>query len=358
MVDRREQLVDLVEPRGRAVDRAGVRRVRRADQPVVGPRHEEHDLARHADRQADVARDPRSRHDQVSAPARQEPGRPARQRRRRVGSPDTGGVHDRPCPDLVLLARQAVTDACPDDSPAVLDQRFRARARHDRGSVLTSRPGDRQGVARVVLDAVVEHQAAPQPFATHRGRVLEHLADRQVAVPAAVPPCAEHVVQGHPGLIEDTRHDRQAEEREQQRLDRHEVGCEVEDSRALRQRLADQAEAVLLEIAQPAVDQPRRPRRRPDGDVVALHQPHPQAARGRVQGGTGAHDPAADDEHVERPVDEGGQVAPTSLERPEGHRSMRPGRLIRHRTAAVPPSRTRIRTGVRRIRSRASPGSR
>ena len=51
-VDRREQLVDLPAV-GRGSARAAlVRRVGRADQPVVGPRDEEHDLARDPDRQA------------------------------------------------------------------------------------------------------------------------------------------------------------------------------------------------------------------------------------------------------------------------------------------------------------------
>ena len=45
--------------------------------------------------------------------------------------------------------------------------------------------------------------------------------------------------------------------------------------RPLGQRLADEPEPVLLEVAQAAVDQPRRPRRRPDRDVVALDQRRP-----------------------------------------------------------------------------------
>ena len=59
---------------GRAA-RALERRVRGADQPMVGPRHEEDDLAGHPDGEAHVVRDPCSRHDEMSAATRQDPER-------------------------------------------------------------------------------------------------------------------------------------------------------------------------------------------------------------------------------------------------------------------------------------------
>ena len=74
-------------------------------------------------------------------------------------------------------------------------------------------------------------------------------------MPTPVLPRAQHVVQRHPGLVEDARGDREAEQGEQERLDRHEMRRQMEDPRSLGQRLAHEAEPVLLEIAQAAVDQ-------------------------------------------------------------------------------------------------------
>jgi len=222
----------------------------------MGPRDEEHDLARNADRQPDVARDPLARHDEVGPAARQEAGRSARQRRARIGAPDTGRVDDDTCPDPVLVARQSVADPRSDDPTAVLDQGLGRCPGHDRRPVLASRTSHRQRVARVVLDAVVEQQAAAQVLAPDRRRVGDDLGHGQVAMPAPVLASTEDVVQGHAGLVERARGEGQAEQREQERLDRDEMRRQVQDPRSLGEGLAHQPEAVLLEIAQAAVDQP------------------------------------------------------------------------------------------------------
>jgi ElaB/YqjD/DUF883 family membrane-anchored ribosome-binding protein len=73
----------------------------------------------------------------------------------------------------------------------------------------------------------------------------------------------------------------------------------VQQQPALAQRLAHEAELLLLEVAQPAVDQLARARRRAGREVTRLDQRHRQTARGGVERAARAGRPAADDEHVE-----------------------------------------------------------
>ena len=160
----------------------------------------------------------------------------------------------------MLLAGQSIADPCPDDPSAVLDEGLGGGSRHDRRAVFARRTSHREGVSRIVLDAVMKHQPAAEPFAPHRGGVSENVRYGQVAMPAPVPARAEHVVQRHPGLVEGARRHREAEQREQERLDRHQMRREVEDPRSLGQGFTDEPESVLLEIAQATVDQARGPR--------------------------------------------------------------------------------------------------
>ena len=74
----------------------------------------------------------------------------------------------------------------------------------------------------------------------------------------------------------------------------------VQQQAALAQRLAHEAELQLLEVAQAAVDQLARARRRAGGEVARLDQRHRQTARGGVERAARPRHPAADDEHVER----------------------------------------------------------
>jgi hypothetical protein len=71
------------------------------------------------------------------------------------------------------------------------------------------------------------------------------------------------------------------------------------DPGSLPKRLPDEAKPVLLEIAEATVDEPRGSRRRPDRDVVLLHEADAEAARRRVEGRPAPDDPTTDDEHVE-----------------------------------------------------------
>ncbi len=68
---------------------------------------------------------------------------------------------------------------------------------------------------------------------------------------------------------------------------------------ALQQRLADQAEVEVLQVAEPAVDHLRGAAGGAGRVVVALQQRHRVAARGSVEGDAGAGDAATDHDHLE-----------------------------------------------------------
>ena len=89
------------------------------------------------------------------------------------------------------------------------------------------------------------------------------------------------------------------EDREQEGQHAHEVRRGLAEHLALGQRLVDEPDLALLEVADPAVHELRRLRRGARCDVVALDQRGAQAPRGGVERDAGAGDPAADDEHVE-----------------------------------------------------------
>ena len=85
----------------------------------------------------------------------------------------------------------------------------------------------------------------------------------------------------------------------EQRQRVHEVRRQLDQQRALEQRLADQPEVEVLQVAQAAVDQLRRAAGGARGEVVALHQRDAVAARGGVERHAGAGDAAADHDQVE-----------------------------------------------------------
>ena len=308
-----QELGDVVAGRDDLVRLAVERDVGRPDDPVIGPRNEEHDLAGDPDGQ------PRGRDDAVAAD--DDVGAAAGADRRRSGStraaggngtvgttgPDAGGVDDRPGADVELGAAQLVGHVGAADPPALVQRAVGPDpGRHDRAALL-GRPGDGEGEAGVVLDPVVEDERAAQALVAEGRRVLEGRLGPEVAMAAAVLGGAEEVVQREPRPVERPGQD-VAVEREEERLEADEVGGEAEQPASLGQRLADEADPELLEIAQPAVDEPRRPARRPGRDVVSLDQGGPEAAARGVERGPAAGDPAADDEHVPALVGEAGEV--------------------------------------------------
>ena len=90
------------------------------------------------------------------------------------------------------------------------------------------------------------------------------------------------------------------EDRDHERQQLDEVRRVAAQPLALVERLVDEADVALLQVAQAAVDELGALRRRAAGEVVALDERRAQAPRGGVEGDAGAGDAAADDEHVER----------------------------------------------------------
>ena len=82
--------------------------------------------------------------------------------------------------------------------------------------------------------------------------------------------------------------------------DTDQVGCVLEESLTLGQRLVDEADLALLEVAQAAVDQLRRLGGGSRREVVTFDQRGLHAPRGRVEHHAGAGDAAADHHEVER----------------------------------------------------------
>ena len=174
---------------------------------------------------------------------------------------------------------------------------------------------DRQDQAHVVGLAVVEEVGAGGVARRQRRDQLGGLlaGDRAVAVgvpvvvllaqlgllaPLADPGRRHHVVEVEPGA-ERAAALLLAEGRDQERRRVDEVRRQVDHQLALEQRLADQPEVEVLQVAEPAVDHLRGAARGALRVVAALDQRHRVAARGGVERDAGAGDPAADHDDVE-----------------------------------------------------------
>jgi hypothetical protein len=78
-----------------------------------------------------------------------------------------------------------------------------------------------------------------------------------------------------------------------------EVGRELDHQLALHQRLPDEAEVEVLQVAEAAVDHLRGAAGGADGIVAALQEGDRVSAGGGVEGDAGAGDAAADHDHLE-----------------------------------------------------------
>jgi hypothetical protein len=79
---------------------------------------------------------------------------------------------------------------------------------------------------------------------------------------------------------------------------------DAEQGMTLGTRLEDEMDVAVLEVAHTAVDEPRRPARRPPGEIRLVHQRHREPARYRFVGDSAPGDAAADHEEVELPAAE------------------------------------------------------
>src|SRR5690349_19032381 len=109
-------------------------------------------------------------------------------------------------------------------------------------------------------------------------------------MPAAVMPRAEDVVEGQTGVIERLVQERDPVHREELRVEADEMRRIAEESSSLGECLPDKRQVDLLEVTKTTVDEPRRPRRRADGDVVLLDERGGQPARRRVEERAGTDD--------------------------------------------------------------------
>ena len=101
------------------------------------------------------------------------------------------------------------------------------------------------------------------------------------------------------------------ERRNEERGRIDEVRSQPDEQLALQQRLANQAEVEVLQIAKAAVDHLGGAARSALAEVVALDQRDRVAARGGIEGHAGAGDPSAHDDDVERVLHRGDRlVAP------------------------------------------------
>jgi hypothetical protein len=141
------------------------------------------------------------------------------------------------------------------------------------------------GVDEAALVLVLQRLAGRVLAQVDAARTRQHLALGQVVV-------HEQADADHPGRP----HGRVVRHHEAQRP--HDVRRALEQHLALLQRLAHQRELVVLQVAQPAVDQLGGRRRGVRGKIVLFAQHHAPAAAREVACNAAAIDAAADDQHV------------------------------------------------------------
>ena len=134
------------------------------------------------------------------------------------------------------------------------------RGGQDRGTQAGGGTGHGDCVAGVVDLGVVVPEGAGEPVGGQAGGQAAHRGHREGPWPGQVPTVRVHagqqVVQRDPGSQVGALDDA-AGQREQERQGAHQVGCQVTQQEAtLDQRLVDQGELPLLQVAQAAVGQP------------------------------------------------------------------------------------------------------
>jgi hypothetical protein len=167
----------------------------------------------------------------------------------------------------------------------------------------TARARDREREPRVVGLGVVVQVRGREGVGPQRGSARQRVvADirrwaflmRQAAAEVVHP---EHAAEQPGDATVDQAVAR--EHRDEERQDVHEVWRVAQRDLALGEGLAHEAELLLLQVADPAVHELRRARRRADGEVAPLHERRAQPAAGGVEGTAGPGDPAPDDDDVE-----------------------------------------------------------
>ena len=260
--------------------------------------------------------------------------------------PRTGGIDQRARTHLAALTGRVLQRDLP--SRVAAPRIDAAGARQDCGAARRGVDGIEHHQARILHPAVRIDEAARVERLERRARRVaaqvdaarsrQHLAPRQMVVQEQAG--TDHPDRAHAGVM---RH------HEAQRP--HDVRRIAQQHLALGERLADQGELVVLQIAQPAMDQLGGRRRGVRGEVVLLAQHDAATAPGEITRDAGTVDAAAHDEHVA--VDGvGGQLAAGSggadvvMTKGDGGvrgRSGHRGDVERYRSREVEGSRARPR---------------
>ncbi|MNQ44563.1 hypothetical protein D3C85_583240 [compost metagenome] len=238
-----------------------------------------------------------------------------------VVGPDAGGADHRAGGQAMPFAGEGVLHHDARDALAVLDELDHGRPRDDPGAATGRRAHDREGVARVVHQRVVELNAADHaPRIDRRDVPLERRPAEVALARDGTALQAEEVVEQHAGRDIGPLPPG-AGERIEKRLRAGNVRAQDLDHQvALFDRMRHQLEVELLEVAQAAVKGLARTRRSAGGDVTRLDQHHRESARDGIERGARAGHARADHQHVGHAARGFGQVAPPL-------RGMEPGRV-------------------------------
>jgi hypothetical protein len=231
--------------------------------------------------------------------------------------PDAGRVDHVGGADLELAAAERVAAEHAGGAAVTLDQAGRLDGVRADRAVALGLAEDRQRQPDVVGLAVVEEVGGRRAARREGGQQSQRLVgvDGAVAVgaprllvgaapAAAVLAAAQAAIGGHHVVhVQPDAHRAigaaAVEGWDQQRQRADEVRRQVDQQLALQQRLANQAEVEVLQVAQAAVDELAGPAGGARGPVALLEQTDVETPAGGVERGTGAGDPAADDEDVE-----------------------------------------------------------
>ena len=296
-----QQVVDVAAGRRRMVQSELPVRVGGPDDPAVAPGEDEQDaLLRGKDQRAGRV-DAVARHHDVHALGRPHlKGIGDAGEALHLGGPDPRAVDDDAGTHVELVAALQVAQMGAGHLAALVPELDDLHGRDAGGPVGEGRAGQGDGEAGVVhlrvvvADAAGEGVVPERGHGTQTGRVGEVPVARHRRVHAG-----ERVVERQTGAhVQAVLH--AVLQRQQERRGVDEVRRQRLDEQApLVQRLADEREIELLEVAQAAVDELAGAAGGAGREVALLHQRDGEPPAGRVQGDAAAGDAAADHQHVE-----------------------------------------------------------
>ena len=174
---------------------------------------------------------------------------------------------------------------------------------HGDGRVLEhSSPQDRKSQPGVVGPGVVVDESGNETVRAQSREVRGELLSGDATVALADAPAAGEVVHPQSGRVAPcggpVNGSSIAEQGNEERKGLDEVRCVLEQETAFGEALADEAEVMLLEVAQAPVHHLGRLGGRAGRKVAPFHESGSQPPRGRVQRDTGPGDPSPHDDDV------------------------------------------------------------